>query len=84
LPAAPAVNLNRGDVALLDKTGVALALSTERDTLLQVSYVDQRSFLTNLDQFRPWILGGIWVMVTLTVLVVLQRIYRRRHAAAGE
>jgi cellulose synthase operon protein B len=84
LPAAPAVNLNRGDVALLDKTGVALALSTERDTLLQVSYVDQRSFLTNLDQFRPWIVGGIWVIVTLTVLFVLQRIYRRRHAAAGE
>jgi len=84
LPAAPAVNLDRGDVALLDKTGVAVALATGRDTMLQVSYVDQRSFLTNLDQFRLWIAGGIWVIVTLTVLFVLQRTYRRRHVAAGE
>lgn len=79
LPSAPAVNLDRGDVALLDKTGVALALSTARDTLLQVSYADDRSWLTNLDRFRPWIIGGVWVLISLTVLLVMQRVYRRRH-----
>jgi hypothetical protein len=84
LPAPPAVNLDRGDVAFLDKTGIALALSTERDTLLRVSYTDQVSFLTNLDRFRSWIVGGVWIFVTLALLFVLQRIYRRRQAEAGE
>jgi hypothetical protein len=84
LPLSPAVGLNRGDVAFLDKTGVAVALSTERDTLLRVSYTDQASWLTNLDRFRPWIVGAIWALITLVLLFVLQRIYRRRHAAAGE
>lgn len=85
LPASPAVNLDRGDVAFLDRTGVALALSTERDTLLRVSYADQGSWLANLDRFRSWIVGGIWALVTFALLFVLQRFYRRRPgAAAGE
>jgi lipid-A-disaccharide synthase-like uncharacterized protein len=71
-------------VAFIDKTGVALALSTARDTLLRVSYVDHGSWLTSLDRFRSWIVGGIWALITFTLLFVLQRIYRRRHAAAGE
>jgi cellulose synthase operon protein B len=85
LPVSPAVYLDRGDVAFLDKTGVALALSTERDTLLRISYPDQGSWLTFLERFRPWIVGGLWVLVTIVVLFGLQRIYRRRRAlAAGE
>jgi hypothetical protein len=84
LPASPSVNLDRGDVAFLDKAGVALALSTERDTLLRVSYADQGSWLSNLDRFRSWIVGGVWALVTFALLFVLQRIYRRRNAVAGE
>ena len=84
LPVSPSVSLDRGDVAFLDRTGVALALSTERDTLLRVSYADQASLLTNLDRFRSWIVGGVWALVTFALLFVLQRIYRRRQTAVGE
>jgi hypothetical protein len=84
LPSSPAVNLDRGDVAFLDKTGVALALSTERDTLLRVSYADERSWFTRLDRYRSIIVAGIWVLITLVLLFVLQRIYRRRNVTAGE
>ena len=84
LPLSPTIGLDRGDVAFLDKTGVALALSTERDTLLRVSYVEQESWLANLDRFRSAIIAGIWVLLTLALLFALQRIYRRRHAAADE
>jgi len=84
LPVSASVNLDRGDVAFLDKAGVALALSTERDTLLRVSYADQRSWLTNLDRFRAWIVGCVWALITVALLFVLQRIYRRRGVAAGE
>ena len=84
LPASSAVHLDRGDVAFLDKAGVALALSTERDTLLQVSYADQGSWLTNLDRFRLTIVAGLWVLLTFALLFLLQRIYRRRQVAADE
>jgi hypothetical protein len=84
LPASPSINLDRGDVAFLDKTGVAVALSTERDTLFRVSYADQGSWVSNLDRFRSWIVGGVWALVTFALLFVLQRIYRRRNAVAGE
>jgi hypothetical protein len=78
LPVTPAVYLDRGDVAFLDKTGVALAISTERDTLLRASYPDQGSWLTIAERFRSWIIGGLWGFATIVFLFVLQRIYRRR------
>jgi hypothetical protein len=81
LPVSPGVYLDRGDVAFLDKTGVALAMSTERDTLLRISYPDQGSWLTMLERFRTWIVGGFWVLATIAFLFVLQRIYRRRRTA---
>jgi hypothetical protein len=84
LPAPPAINLDHGDVAFLDKSGVALALSTERDTLLRVSYPEQGSWQTHLDRFRPWIVGSLWVLVSLALLFGLQTVYRRRHQQAGE
>jgi hypothetical protein len=85
LPVSPAVFLDRGDVAFLDKTGVALALSTERDTLLRVSYPEQGSWLTFAERFRSWIVGGLWGVITIAILFALQRIYRRRRpAVAGE
>jgi hypothetical protein len=80
LPVTPAVYLDRGDVAFLDKTGVALAISTERDTLLRISYPDQGSWLTIAERFRSWIIGGLWGFATIVFLFVLQRIYRRRRA----
>jgi hypothetical protein len=84
LPVSPSINLDRGDVAFLDKTGVALALSTERDTLLRVAYVEQGSWLGNLDRFRSWIVGAIWVFITFALMFALQKMYRRRQATAGE
>lgn len=85
LPAPAAVNLDRGDVAFMDKTGVALAVSTEREAILRVSYPDQESWLTFLERFRSWIVGGFWGVLTIAVLFVTQKMYRRRRAAsAGE
>jgi hypothetical protein len=84
LPVPPTVNLDRGDVAFLDKTGVALALSTDRDTLLRVSYPDQESWLTAAERYRSWIVGGMWVLLTIVLLFVLQRIYHRRTPTANE
>ncbi|MGJ5206382.1 hypothetical protein [Bradyrhizobium sp. HKCCYLR20261] len=85
LSAAPAINLDRGDVAILDRSGVALALSSYRDTLLRVTYADQQSWTANLDRGWPWIVGVTWVIATVALLMLAQRMYRRRVSRrAGE
>jgi cellulose synthase operon protein B len=85
--AAPAPNdlhLDHGDVAFIDGNGVALAMSTERDTVVQISYPDQASWLTVAERFRSWIIGGLWLCATAALLFILQRLFRRRPAPTGE
>jgi hypothetical protein len=84
LPAPAELHLDRGDVAFIDKAGVALAMSTERDTLVQVTYPDQVSWLSVAERFRAWIIGGLWLLGTVAFLLVLQRVRRRRHSTPGE
>jgi hypothetical protein len=85
--AAPSPNelrLDRGDVAFIDGNGVALAMSTERDTVVRISYPDQVSWLTVAERFRSWIIGCIWLFATAALLFILQRMFRRRPRQAGE
>jgi hypothetical protein len=84
LPDSLDLHLERGDVAVLDKIGTALALSTERDTLVQISYPDQVSWLTVAERIRPWMIGALWVLGTIVFLRVVQRLFRRRPRPAGE
>ena len=73
-----------GDVAFLDRAGVALAMSTEHDTLLRISYPDQRSWLEFAERYRSWIVGGLWALATMVFLLLLQGIHRRRARTTGE
>jgi cellulose synthase operon protein B len=85
--AAPSPNdlhLDHGDVAFIDGNGVALAMSTERDTVVRIAYPDQVSWLTVAERFRPWIIGGLWLFATAALLFVLQRMFRRRAARTEE
>ncbi len=84
LPAPQALKLDRGDVAFVDKTGVALAMSTQRDTLLLVTYPDQTSWTTISGQLRSWIVGALWLFATIVFLFVLQRMLRRRQRTSDE
>jgi hypothetical protein len=78
LPASKELKLDRGDVAFLDRAGVALALSTVRDQLVRVTYPDQVSWLTVADRFRPWLIGALWALATVVFLFTLQKMLRRR------
>jgi hypothetical protein len=84
LPTPRDLNIDHGDVAFLDHTGVALAMSTERDTLVRIAYPDQVSWLTVAERYRSWIIGGLWLFVTAAFLLVLQRMFRRRPATLDE
>jgi hypothetical protein len=83
LPIPAELRLDRGDVAVFDKIGTSLAMSTERDTLVSIAYPDPVSWFTVAARFRPWIIGGLWLCGTVLFLLALQRIYRRRAGAAG-
>ena len=78
------LHLDHGDVAFIDGNGVALAMSTERDTVVRVSYPDQVSWLTIADRFRSWIVGGLWLFATAALLFILQRLFRRRTARTSQ
>jgi hypothetical protein len=85
--AAPSPNdlrLDHGDVAFIDDNGVALAMSTERDTVVRVSYPDQVSWLTLAERFRIWIIGALWLAATAGLLFALRHFFRRRPASTGE
>ena len=84
LPAPEQLRLDRGDVAFVDQSGVALAMSSERDTLVRIAYPDRMSWLNVAERFRPWIIGAIWALVTIGFLFGLQRMLRRRGVNAGE
>jgi cellulose synthase operon protein B len=77
-PAPASLHLDHGDVAFVDANGVALAMSTERDTVVKISYPDQVSWLTVAERFRSWIIAGLWLFATAALLLTLQRIFRRR------
>jgi hypothetical protein len=59
-------------------------MSTERDTIVRVTYPDQVSWLTVAERFRSWIIAALWLFGTAALLFILQRMFRRRAAHAGE
>jgi hypothetical protein len=78
------LHLDHGDVAFIDGNGVALAMSTERDTIVRISYPDRVSWLTVAERFRSWIIGGLWLFATAALLFILQRVFRRRAAQTSK
>jgi cellulose synthase operon protein B len=84
MPSPPELHLDRGDVAFIDDKGVALAMSTEHDTLIKISYPDQVSWLTVAERFRSWIIAGLWLLATAALLLTLQRVFRRRPSNPSE
>jgi hypothetical protein len=83
-PSPPELHLDHGDVAFVDDKGVALAMSTEHDSLVKISYPDQVSWLTVAERFRSWIIGALWLLVTAGLLLTLQRFFRKRPANPTE
>jgi hypothetical protein len=84
LPNPVELRIDRGDVAVFDDKGTSLAMSTERDTLVKITYPDQVSWATVASRFRPWVIGALWILGTVLFLFALQQIYRRRTRAARE
>jgi hypothetical protein len=77
-PQFSGMRLDRGNAAFIDPDGVRLAFSTTRDTLVQVTYPERFTWTTILEAYRPWIIGGVWLLVTILFVSLIQRLYRGR------
>ena len=53
------LQLDRGNAAIIDKTGVAFAFSSERDRLVEIAYPDRTSMAEIANAWRPWIIGAL-------------------------
>ena len=88
----PSTGLDRGDtaapgsrnLALLDERGLVLATSTQAGGLVEISYPDATRLADILERYRVWIIGGLWLLITLFVLGVFQRLYRRHNAPSAQ
>ena len=77
-PEAAGGRLDRGDVAVIDKAGIALAFSTEQKQTVTIAYQDIRSWGDRAAEYRPWIVGALWIALTALFIRTLSRMYRSR------
>jgi cellulose synthase operon protein B len=75
---AQAIRLDRGDIAVIDKAGIALAFSTAEKQAVNVVYHEIRSWTDLAGEYRPWIVGAIWLLLTALFVRALSLMYRRR------
>jgi cellulose synthase operon protein B len=54
------------------------------NSLLDVVYPDQVTFAQIFDRYRPWIVGGFWLILTVLTLMVFQKLYRRRRSSSKD
>lgn len=77
------VKLDRGNLAIVGEDGVSVATATERSSLVRILYPDEFSLMRIVRQYSSWIIVLAWIAVTFGLIVVLQKVYRRRKAGAG-
>ena len=81
-PQRPLV-LDRGDLALVGEQGVQLVTSMDREPLIQVTYPERQSLAQLFAKYRPWVVGALWLLLTIAVLGFFQRIYSRSKSSSG-
>ncbi|WP_171966438.1 cellulose biosynthesis cyclic di-GMP-binding regulatory protein BcsB [Mariprofundus micogutta] len=72
------LRLIEGDVAFIDAHGVTLHINSKQPTLAEVYYPDTKDWFAVLGEYRFWLLGLLWFLLSLAV-VYLFRIARGRH-----
>jgi cellulose synthase operon protein B len=76
---AKPVKLDRGNVAVIDDSGIALAFSNGINQVVNISYVEIRTLTDLALEYRPWVVGGVWFALSLLFAFVLSRVYRSRR-----
>lgn len=81
------ISLGTANVAILDRTGSLVTLSTRRDQVLESQYPEAGGWMDLLNRFRTWLLLALLLVVT-TVVVYLYRRTKEHEAteatAAGD
>ncbi len=72
------LRLVEGDVAFLDGNGVLLSIDSRQPTLAEVYYPDTQDWFAELGQYRFWLLGLLWFLLSLAIVYIF-RISRKRN-----
>ena len=75
------VRLDRGDVAVIDEEGLALAFSAGGKQVAAIAYTDIRSWRDLAGEYRPWIVGAIWLVAVAFFAVGMTKTFRRRKVS---
>lgn len=71
--------LDRGNLAFIDESGLIFATSTKRSELVDISYPDRTDITQVVAAYRPWIIGTVWLALTLLVVRSLQTVYHKNR-----
>jgi len=72
------LRLIEGDVAFIDAHGVTLHINSKQPTLAEVYYPDTKDWFAVLGEYRFWLLGLLWFLLSLALLYLF-RVARGRH-----
>jgi len=84
IEAPQSIVLDRGNVAFIGPSGVALAFSTERSQLVDVTYADAPAWQVRARRYGIGLLLAFWIALSIAVLMALKRFYRQRHGDREE
>ncbi|MFQ5356260.1 MAG: cellulose biosynthesis cyclic di-GMP-binding regulatory protein BcsB [Mariprofundaceae bacterium] len=71
------LRLVEGDVAFIDAHGVLLNIDSKQPTLAEVYYPDTKDWFAVMGQYRFWLLGLLWFLLSLFIVYIF-RISRRQ------
>ncbi|WP_100264914.1 cellulose biosynthesis cyclic di-GMP-binding regulatory protein BcsB [Mariprofundus ferrinatatus] len=72
------LRLIEGDVAFIDTHGVLLNVDSKQPTLAEVYYPDTKDWFAVLGEYRFWLLGLLWFLLSLAIVYVF-RMTRRQQ-----
>jgi len=75
------LRLIEGDVAFIDSHGVLLNIDSKQPTLAEVYYPDTKDWFAVLGEYRFWLLGLLWFLLSLAIVYVF-RLTRRQQAGS--
>lgn len=70
------ITLDRGDIAFIDRRGTFLELSSETDTVVEITYPEEETFADIFAQYRYFVLAAIGIIALLIFITVFQSVRR--------
>lgn len=78
------ISLDRGDVAFIDRRGTFLEIASETDTVVEVEYPEERTWVDVLQQYRIYILAAVVILLLILFITLFQSVMRNWRRTRDE